>query len=436
MVDNKYKRVLLKISGEALLGDQQFGIDPKPVEMIADEIRSIYERGVEIAVVVGGGNIFRGMKNSAKLGMDQASGDYVGMLATVMNAVVLQCALKKIEVECRVQTAIAMNQIAEPYVRHRAIRHLEKGRVVIFAAGTGNPFFTTDTASALRASEINAEVMLMAKNGVDGIYDDDPKTNPNAKKIDEISYADIIKKDLRIMDTSACALCKQNNIPIIVFDFKASGSLVKIMNGESVGTYVSYFIIKEKQIMSEALEELFLFGEEKMEKAVGQMKRDFASVRTGRANPGILDKVLVDYYGVPTQLRQMSQVTVSEGTTLVITPYDKTIIKEIEKAIIKAEIGVAPNSDGTCIRLNFPPLTEERRKETAKEVKKYGEDAKIAIRNVRRDMVDDLKKIEKEENLPEDMVKDNQDKIQKLTDKYVGIIDSHVSEKEKEVMTV
>ena len=235
----KYKRVLLKISGEALLGDQQFGIDPKPVEMIADEIRSIYERGVEIAVVVGGGNIFRGMKNSAKLGMDQASGDYVGMLATVMNAVVLQCALKKIEVECRVQTAIAMNQIAEPYVRHRAIRHLEKGRVVIFAAGTGNPFFTTDTASALRASEINAEVMLMAKNGVDGIYDDDPKTNPNAKKIDEISYADIIKKDLRIMDTSACALCKQNNIPIIVFDFKASGSLVKIMNGESVGTYVS-----------------------------------------------------------------------------------------------------------------------------------------------------------------------------------------------------
>ena len=239
MADNKYKRVLLKISGEALLGDQQFGIDPKPVEMIADEIRSIYERGVEIAVVVGGGNIFRGMKNSARLGMDQASGDYVGMLATVMNAVVLQCALKKIEVECRVQTAIAMNQIAEPYVRHRAIRHLEKGRVVRFAAGTGNPFFTTDTASALRASEIGADVMLMAKNGVDGVYTDDPKTNPDAKKLDKISYAEIIQKDLKVMDTSACALCKQNNIPIIVFDFKAKGSLVKIQNGESVGTYIS-----------------------------------------------------------------------------------------------------------------------------------------------------------------------------------------------------
>lgn len=235
----KYKRVLLKISGEALLGNQQFGIDYEPVEMIANEIKSIYDKGVQVAVVVGGGNIFRGMKNSARLGMDQASGDYVGMLATVMNAVVLQCALKKIDVECRVQTAIDMNQIAEPYVRHRAIRHLEKGRVVIFAAGTGNPFFTTDTASALRASEIDAEVMLMAKNGVDGVYNDDPKTNPDAKKIEKMSYDDIIKNELKVMDTSACALCKQNQIPIIVFDFKAKGSLVKIMDGQTVGTYVS-----------------------------------------------------------------------------------------------------------------------------------------------------------------------------------------------------
>lgn len=188
--------------------------------------------------------------------------------------------------------------------------------------------------------------------------------------------------------------------------------------------------------MSEALEEIFLFGEEKMEKAISQMKREFASVRTGRANPGILDRVIVEYYGAPTPIRQMAQITVSEGTTLVITPFDKSIMKELEKAIIKAELGVMPNNDGTCVRLNFPPLTEERRKETAKEVKKYGEDAKVAIRNVRREMVDDLKKTEKDENLPEDMVKDNQDKIQKITDKYVGIIDSLVSEKEKEVLTV
>lgn len=188
--------------------------------------------------------------------------------------------------------------------------------------------------------------------------------------------------------------------------------------------------------MSEGLEELFLFGEEKMEKAIASMKREFGSIRSGRANPMILDKVVVDYYGVPTALRQMSQVTVQDGTTLVITPYDKSIMKEIEKAIIKAEIGITPNSDGICIRLTFPALTQDRRKEIVKDVKKLGEEAKVAVRNVRRDMTDDLKKLEKSENLPEDTVKDNQDKIQKLTDKYTASIDNAVSEKEKEVLTV
>jgi len=235
----KYKRILLKISGEALLGEQQFGIDQTPVSMIANEIKKVTQCGAEVAVVVGGGNIFRGMKNSAKLGMDQASGDYVGMLATVMNAIALQSALNQIGVPCRVQSAITMNQIAEPYIRHRAIRHLEKGRVVIFAAGTGNPFFTTDTAAALRASEIDAEAMLMAKNGVDGVYTDDPNTNPNAKKLDNITYDDIIKNGLKVMDTAACALCKQNKIPIVVFDFKKQDGIKNILNGQDIGTYIN-----------------------------------------------------------------------------------------------------------------------------------------------------------------------------------------------------
>ena len=234
----KYKRVLLKISGEALLGDQQFGIDQKPVEMIANEIKIAHDMGAEIAVVVGGGNIFRVMKNSAKLGMDQASGDYVGMLATVMNAIALQSALRKLNVSCRVQSAIDMDKIAEPYIRFKAIRHLEKNRVVIFAAGTGNPFFTTDTAAALRASEIDAQVMLMAKNGVDGVYSDDPRVNKNAKKYDKITYDDIIVKGLKVMDTASCALCKQNHIPIIVFDFAAKGSIARLLSGETLGTFV------------------------------------------------------------------------------------------------------------------------------------------------------------------------------------------------------
>lgn len=188
--------------------------------------------------------------------------------------------------------------------------------------------------------------------------------------------------------------------------------------------------------MTEAVEQLLKSGEDKMEKAISQLKKEFGTVRTGRANPTILDKVLVDYYGAPTPLRQLSQVTVQDGTTLVIAPFDKSILKDIEKAIIKAELGIAPNSDGICLRLAFPPLTEDRRKEIVKDVKKMGEDAKIAVRNIRRDMTDGLKKLEKSENLPEDTVKDYQDKIQKVTDKYTKIIDSNVSEKEKEVMTV
>lgn len=220
------------------MGSQEFGIDPDPVSKICAEIKRAHDLGVQVAIVVGGGNIFRGMKNSAKLGMDQASGDYVGMLATVMNAIALQSELRKIGVSTRVQSAISMDKIAEPYIRFRAIRHLEKGRVVIFAAGTGNPFFTTDTAASLRAVEIGAEAMLMAKNGVDGVYNDDPRTNPNAKKYDKISYDDIIVKGLKVMDLTSCSLARDNHMPIVVFDFTAKNSIVDILNGKNIGTQV------------------------------------------------------------------------------------------------------------------------------------------------------------------------------------------------------
>jgi len=234
----KYKRILLKLSGEALVGEGSLGISPEIVDRIAEEIEMVTTLGVQVAIVVGGGNIFRGLQKSTELGMDRAQADYVGMLATIMNALVLQGVLEKRGIATRVQTALNMNAIAEPYIRRRAQRHLTKGRVVIFGGGTGNPFFTTDTAAALRASEMDCTLMLTAKNGVDGVYSDDPKTNPKATKYDELSYQEVISKNLKIMDTAAIALCRDRKIPISVFDFARAGAVRDIVCGLQVGTIV------------------------------------------------------------------------------------------------------------------------------------------------------------------------------------------------------
>lgn len=231
-----YKRILLKLSGEALMGNSSYGIDSSTVEYMAAEIRTVFSLGVQVAVVIGGGNIFRGVEGSVR-GMERASADYMGMLATVINALALQNALEKAEVPTRVQSAIAMQELAEPYIRRKAIRHLEKGRVVIFAAGTGNPYFTTDTASALRAMEIGAELILKATK-VDGVYTSDPVRDPRAKKFGAISYIEVLKKGLAVMDATAISLCMDNNLPIVVFNVRNKGSLRKIVQGEKIGTLV------------------------------------------------------------------------------------------------------------------------------------------------------------------------------------------------------
>ncbi|NLN17605.1 MAG: UMP kinase [Firmicutes bacterium] len=233
----KYHRVILKLSGEALAGEQGFGISLDVVNMIAAEIREVVNRGVEVAVVVGGGNIWRGEAGSAK-GMDRTTADYMGMLATTINALALQDSLEKLGVETRVQSAIEMRQIAEPYIRRRAMRHLEKGRVVIFASGTGNPYFSTDTTAALRAAEIEAEVILMAKRGVDGVYDSDPHLNPQAKKYTHLDYIDVLNKGLGVMDSTATSLCMDNRIPIVVFNFDMPNNIVRAVMGEEIGTIV------------------------------------------------------------------------------------------------------------------------------------------------------------------------------------------------------
>lgn len=238
MSERHFKRIVLKLSGEALAGDQGFGINPVVVEGIANEIAEIARTSdLQIAIVVGGGNIWRGLAGSAK-GMDRASADYMGMIATVMNALALQDALENAGAATRVQTAIAMQEVAEPYIRRKAIRHLEKGRIVIFGGGTGNPYFSTDTTAALRAAEIEADAILMAKKFADGVYDSDPRTNPDAKKFDELTYMDVISRELKVMDSTSTTLCKDNNIPIVVFSMDIPGNITRAAKGEAIGTIV------------------------------------------------------------------------------------------------------------------------------------------------------------------------------------------------------
>ncbi|MFF5993345.1 UMP kinase [Lysinibacillus sp. KU-BSD001] len=233
----QYKRVVIKLSGEALAGDAGFGLSPDIIKSVAEEVKEVVELGVEVAVVVGGGNIWRG-KVGSEMGMERASADYMGMLATVMNSLALQDALEKLDIETRVQSSIVMTQVAEPYIRRKAVRHLEKKRVVIFAAGTGNPFFSTDTTAALRAAEINADAILMAKNNVDGVYSADPKVDTSAVKYDTLTYLDVIQQGLQVMDSTASTLCMDNDIPLVVFSIMEKGNIKRAVMGEKIGTVV------------------------------------------------------------------------------------------------------------------------------------------------------------------------------------------------------
>jgi uridylate kinase len=234
----KYQRILLKLSGEALAGNGQYGIDPEIVQRLALQILHVKELDVQVAIVIGGGNIFRGIAASSR-GMDRSTADYMGMVATVLNGLALQDALERNDVQTRVMTAIEMHEVAEPYIRRRALRHMEKGRVVILAAGTGNPYFTTDTAAALRALELDADVMLMAKNGVDGVYDSDPRTNPEARRYLRVSHQEAIERNLRVMDTSALALLRDNNLPILVFDMAGEEAIEHAVTGDGKGTLIT-----------------------------------------------------------------------------------------------------------------------------------------------------------------------------------------------------
>ena len=445
-----YRRVLLKLSGEVFGGEKGIGVDPDVVQDIAKQIADVARSGVQVAIVVGGGNYFRGAELSQR-GMDRSRADYMGMLGTVMNCLALQDFLEKEGVQTRVQTAITMGQVAEPYIPLRAIRHLEKGRVVIFGAGAGMPFFTTDTVSAQRALEIGAEALLLAKSGVDGVYSADPKKDKSATKYDSISYNEVLSKSLAVADAAAFALCRENQLPIVIFDLMKNGNIARAVRGETIGTLVSQFKILQSQVgycrqnqrvknpkgdvmadVASALKD----ADTKMSKAVEVAKDDFASIRTGRAHPSMFNKIMVDYYGTYTALSQLASIQVPEARMATIAPFDKGSMASIEKAIRESDLGVNPGNDGVVIRINFPQLTEERRKEFIKVAKGKAEDSKISMRNIRRSAKEAMEKLEKDGDIGKDDLARGEKELEKVTSDHVAKIDELLKHKEAELLEV
>ncbi len=370
------------------------------------------------------GNIFRGLAAAAK-GFDRTSADYMGMLATVMNALAVQNALEQIGVDTRVQSAIPMATVCEPYIRRRAMRHMEKGRVVIFAAGTGNPFFTTDTAAALRAAEMGCDALFKGTS-VDGVYDADPKKVKTAKRYESVSFNKVLSDDLKVMDASAVALCRDNNIPIVVFNIRERGNLAASFPAKEPRRSSKRRV--KCQPMIKPISSAECTG------AVEALKHDFGGLRTGRASITLLEPVNVEVYGATMPINQVATISAPEPRMLSVQVWDKSNIGPIEKAIRSAGLGLNPVTDGTHIRLPIPDLTEERRKELAKLASQYAEKARIAVRNVRRDGMDGLKQDEKKKEISEDEHKRLDAEVQKLTDDTIKEIDAVLSAKEKEIL--
>jgi uridylate kinase len=424
MTSLKYKRILLKLSGEALIGSAKFGIDPEILNRLAVEIKELVDLGVQIGIVIGGGNLFRGEALS-KIGLDRITGDQMGMLATMMNALAMRDAFVRAEIDTRLMSAIPMSGIIDHYDRRKAINKLELGKVVIFAGGTGNPLVTTDSAASLRAIEIKADLLLKATQ-VEGIYSADPNKDPKATLYSEITYDEALKKELKVMDLTAFCQCRDQNLNLRVFNIHKVGALKRIILGANEGTLVS----NENYIMPLNFEKK---AEDRMQKSLEMLKDEFTKVRTSRAHPSLLDHVIVNCYGSETPLSQVASVNASDAQTLSITPYDRTTIPAIEKAILMADLGLNPVTSGTTVRVPMPPLNEDRRKEFVKLVKAEAEKTRVAVRNVRRDVNTDIKK---DEDLSEDDEKRVQDKIQKLTDRFIKEIDVLLAEKEKDLLHV
>ena len=433
MAQLKFKRVIIKISGEALACENGAGIDHNKLAKVSEQIVEVKNMGAQVGVVIGGGNFWRGRQADEE--MNRSTADHMGMLATIINALALQDCIERKGAEVRVQTALTITKVAEPYILRKALRHLEKGRIVIFACGTGNPYFSTDTGAALRAAEIGADALLLAKN-VDGVYDSDPKLNPDAVKFDSLTYMQVISKGLKAMDTTAITMCMDNKMTfertfeVRSFIFRlALCARIWYNHKKSVRRHFMAYGIDSVDLIFEEMKEKFT-------KTVHNFSTEMKSMRAGRANPHILDKVMVDYYGTPTPINNMANITVPEARLLVISVWDKSALKNVEKAILAANIGITPNNDGNVIRLIFPELTEERRKALVKELKTNAENTKVVLRNARRDAIDALKKLEKDSEITEDDLKDFTADVDKALSSEIEDVDKLTKDKEQEILAV
>ena len=420
-----HHRVLLKLSGEAFAAEGGSGISADATSLVARQLAEVVDLGIQPAVVVGGGNIWRGRQAP---GIERNRADYMGMLATVMNALALQDALEKIHVPTRVQTAIAMSQIAEPFVPLRAIRHLEKGRVVIFAAGLGVPYFSTDTCAAQRALEIDADALLKGTK-VDGVYTADP-----SRRLDRDPV-----RDARVRGLPPRGVPRDGRDGrVALHGEQAADHRVRPAPGgeHPPGGHGRAHRHGRPRRGRMTTASTMQEATHKMEQAVAHLKEELGSIRTGRATPAVLSRVTVEYYGTPVPLNQLASTSVPEPRLLQVQPFDKTALGAIEKAIQSSDLGITPSNDGNVIRLAFPPLTEERRRELVKQVHARAEEGRIAVRNVRRHAKDEMEKLEKEGSISQDDLVRAEKELQKLTDAHVAGIDEIQGHKEQELMEV
>lgn len=424
------RRVMLKLSGEALAGDKHFGFDDDTIRGVAKQVKAAVDEGVQIAIVIGGGNFWRGRQSKE---VDRYKADQVGILATIMNCIYVSELFRIEGMKTKVMSSIEIGDMAELFNKDKAVKAMQKGTVIFCAGGTGHPYFSTDTGVVLRALELECDEILLAK-AIDGVYDSDPKTNPKAKKYSELPISEVVNKRLGVIDLSASAICMENKMPLLVFSLEEKDGIVNALEGEDE-RYEDHGVSIVKKEESE-MDDQFTIYIEKMHKTHDNLMEELAAIRAGRANPHVLDKIMVDYYGVPTPVQQVGNVSVPEARIISIQPWDKSMLKPIEKAINMSDLGINPINDGTVVRLVFPELTEERRKQLTKEVKKKGEEAKVAIRNIRRDAMDLAKKLEKSSEITEDDLKRQTKDIQDLTDHMCDKIDKSVEAKNKELMTV